>query len=63
MHGTHNDAGTGGQWANLPPQLGSRGGAAPQLWSVNVVHFYFCLFLHIELGSLPKNRGPNPGSF
>ena len=27
--------------------------------------FYFCLFLHVntEHGSLPKNSGPNPGSF
>ena len=34
----------------------------PQLWIVIVVHFYFCLFLHVNLG-LPENSGPNPGSF
>ena len=32
-------AGGGGQWGQLAPQLGSCGVAAPQRWTVNVVHF------------------------
>ena len=34
----------------------------PQLWTVDVVHFYFYSFLHVNLGP-SKNSGPNPGSF
>ena len=30
---------------------------------INVVLFYFCLFLHVDLGLSPKYSGPNPGSF
>ena len=50
------DAGTvgGGEWCNLPPQLGSCGVAASQLWTVNVFHFYFCLFLHVNFGASKK---------
>ena len=46
----------GGSGGNLPPQLGICGGASPppQLWSVNVVYFYFCLFLHMSLGLSQK---------
>ena len=46
--------GGGGSGGNLPPQLGSCGGAAPQLRTVNVAHFYFCLFLHVNLGLSQK---------
>ena len=40
----------------------SCGGAAPQLWTVNVIYFYFCLFLHVNLG-LPKIVGQIRGVF
>ena len=43
-----------GSGGNLPPQLGSCGGAAPQLWTVNVIHFYFRFFLHVNLGLSQK---------
>ena len=34
------------------------GGAPPlQLWTVDAVHFYFCLFLHVHLGHSQKIMG------
>ena len=53
--------GTGGSGGNSPSQLGNCGGAAHPTWTVNVVHFYFCLVLHVSLGFSQKSR-PNLGS-
>ena len=40
------------------------GGAPPlQLWTVNVVHFYFCLFLHVNLGPSQIILGEIRGMF
>ena len=57
MFKTHlGDAGTGGGggWAvgaTCPHNLEAVGAPPPQLWTVNVVHFYFCLhvILHVNL--------------
>ena len=60
------DAGAGRQWGQLapPPRLGSFGSFVhPQLWTLDVVHFYFCSFLHVNLGPFQKNSGPNLRSF
>ena len=46
--------GPGGQWGQLAPQLESFGSVDPQLWTVEVVHFYFCLFLDLNLGPSQK---------
>ena len=56
QHSETRERGGGGQWGQLAPQFWSCGGAAPQLWTVNIVNFYFCLFLHVNLG-LPKIVG------
>ena len=50
--------GGGGSGGNLPPQLGSCRGAPPN-FGLSMSLFFFAR----ELGSLPKNSGPNPGSF
>ena len=66
LKGPVRDAGAGGgggSGGNLPPQLGSCGGRPPKLWTVNVVHFYFCLFLHVNLGLSPKIVGQIRGVF
>ena len=57
MPGTREPGGSGG---NLPPNFEAVG--APPLPNF-VVHFYFCLFLHVNLVISQKNSGPNPGSF
>ena len=36
------------------PYLEAVGAPLTQLWTVNVVHFYFCLFLHVNLGFSQK---------
>ena len=41
------------QWGKLTHQLGSFGSVAPQLWTVDVVHFYLFVFARL-LGSLPN---------
>ena len=49
-----------GQWGQLSHQLLSFGSVAPpppQLWIVDVVHFYFWLFLHVNLGPSKKIVG------
>ena len=56
------DAGAGGSVGNLPSQLGSCGGA-PQLSTVNVVHFYFCSLLHVNLGLSQEIVGEIRGVF
>ena len=46
------DAGTGGGAVRVTcplPNLKAVGAPTTQLWTVNVVHFYFCLFLHVNL--------------
>ena len=57
---------------NLPSQLGSCGGAAPpqlstvdnfRLSTPNFRSFLFLFVFARELGALPKNSVPNPGSF
>ena len=50
------DAGTGGGavGATCPHNLEAVGASPPQLWTVNVVHFYFCLILHENLGLSKK---------
>ena len=55
------EGGGGGQFAR--PNLEAVGAPPTQLWTVNVFHFYFCLFLHVNLGLSEKNIGPNPVSF
>ena len=58
------NAEAGGSVGNLPSQLGSCGGAAPQkLSTVNVVHFYFLFVIARELGALPKIVGQIRGVF
>ena len=60
------DAGPGGSGGNFPPpthpQLGSFGSVVPELWTINVVNFYFRLVLHVNLDPSEKS-GPNPWSF
>ena len=47
-----------------PPNLEALGSFAPRLRTVDVVHFYFCLFLHVNLGPPPKKKVvPNLESF
>ena len=47
--------GGGGSGDNLPSNLEALGASPPaQLWTVDVVHFYLCLFLHVNLGSSKK---------
>ena len=55
----------GGQWGQLAPTTLDVWGRRPPppLWTVNVVHFCFCLIFTREIGSLPKNSGPKPGIF
>ena len=50
------DAGAGGGsgGATCPHNLEAAGAPLPQLWTVNVIHFYFCLFLHVNLGLSQK---------
>ena len=55
--------GGGGSGGNLPPQLRSCGALPSQLWTVNVVHFYFCLFLHMNFGLSQKIVGQTRGVF
>ena len=51
------EAGGGGRVVGATsPKLGSFG-TVPQLWNVDFVHFYFCLFLHVNLGPSPKIVG------
>ena len=45
--------GGGGSGANCPPNL-EVFGVSPQLRTVDVFHFYFCLFLHVNLGPSQK---------
>ena len=40
--------------ATCPRNLGAVEAPSPQFWTVNVVHFYFCLFLHVNLGLSQK---------
>ena len=54
------DAEAWGSGDNLPHNLEAVG--APQLWIVGVVYFYFCLFLHANLG-LPEIVGQIWGVF
>ena len=42
---------------------GSGGNLPAQLWTVNVVIFYFCLFLHMNLGLTQKTVGQIRGVF
>ena len=55
------DAGTAGQWGQiqLAPQVVKFGSIAPphphHLCTVHVVHFYLCLFLHVNLDPFEKN--------
>ena len=35
--------------ATCPKNLEAVGAPHPQLWTVNVIYFYFCLFLHMDL--------------
>ena len=47
----------GGQWGQVVLHNLEAVGASPpppQLWTVNVVHFYFCLFLHVNFGLSQK---------
>ena len=46
--------GAGGQWGQLAPTTLKLWGRRPQIWTVNAVHFYFCLFLHVNLGLSQK---------
>ena len=44
----------GAVWATCLHSLEAVGAPPPQLSTVNVVHFYFCLFLHVNLGLSQK---------
>ena len=49
----------------MSPNLEAVGAPPTQLWTVNVLHFYFCLFLHVNLGLsqfsfFSNNSGLNP---
>ena len=44
------EPGAGGQWEQLAPTTWKLSPLCPQLSTVNVAHFYFCLFLHVKLG-------------
>ena len=60
------NAGTGGGGAvgaTCPHNFEAVGAAPPQLWTVNVVHFYFCLLLHVSLGLSQKIMGQLRGVF
>ena len=60
------DAGTRG-WrvagATCPHNFEAMGAPPSQLWTVIVVHFYFCLFLHVNLGLSQKIVGQIRGDF
>ena len=47
----------------LAPTTWKLWGAAPQLWTVNVVHFYFVCFCTWNLGLSQKNSGAKSGEF
>ena len=51
-----------GGGGNLPPKLGSCGRPPPTL-DGQCRSFLFLFVFVSELGPLPKNSGPNPGSF
>ena len=56
--------GEGGEQRGAYPSIfWTEGGPTLQLRTVDVVYFYFCLFLHVNLGQSPKNSCRNPGSF
>ena len=63
----HRDAGTGGggggSGGNLPPQLGSCGGADPSTLVCQCSSFLFLFVFARELGSLPKIVGQIHGVF
>ena len=54
------DAEAGGQWGQLAPTTWKLWGRRPQLWTVNVVHFYFLfVFVPVNLGLSQKIVGQN----
>ena len=59
------DAGAGGGavGASCSHKLEAVGHRPPQLWTVNVVHFYLVFVFACEIVSLPKYSGPNAVSF
>ena len=60
QHGPENREGSGGAC----PSNFWTGGALPlQLWTIDVVHFYFCLFLHVTLCPSQKVVGEIRGVF
>ena len=60
---TYRDAGTGGQWGKLAPRTLKLWGRRPPTLDCESRSFLFLFVFARELGSLPKNSGPNPGSF
>ena len=53
----------GGVGATCSHNLEAVGAPPPTLWTVNVAHFYFCLFLHANLGLSQKIVGQIQGVF
>ena len=54
----------GGDSGGACPSNFWTGGAPPlQLWIVDVVHFYFCLLLHVNFGPSQKIVGEIRGVF
>ena len=51
-----------GQWGQLAPHLGSFGSVVPPTLDCRCSFLFLFVFAH-ELGSLPKNSGPNRGVF
>ena len=63
--GTREPGGGGGAVGQLAPTTLKLWGRAPppELWTEKVVHFYFCLFLHVNLGLQQKILGQIRGVF
>ena len=58
MHAGTREPGGGAVRATCPQNFKAVGAPPPpQLWTVIVVHFYFCLFLHVNLGLSKKIVG------
>ena len=57
------EPGGGGSGGNLPHNFEAVGAPPLQLWTVKVVHFYFCLLLHVNLGIYQKIVGQIQGVF
>ena len=61
--GTREPGGGGVVGATCPHNFEAVGAPPPHLWTVKVVHFYICSFLHVNLGLYQKTVGQIRGVF